>query len=1080
MHSSIIDGGTNMKKKSVLLLSLVTLSLMGCGEKTSVATEPKTSTSSPISDSASDSASDEAISDDSEVISDSSEPEPEPDSDSSSEETSLWPENVQEAMKTYLADRLIPYVNLGISPDKINTPTWDAGSSTLTIMGGLIEGDLTETQLNEAKTTYSDANWDATIDGNTMTAVNEKKDITVKYYADDGIIYLDATYTEAFEPDLYSSYPDTLVADMNSNLGGHAADIPFVYLGTANPTGTVGNGTYTITGGEWNDKIVKLANDAFYDANDKISDDENHWSYNSNTDSGSSYFYAFATLADGTKLKITITSEVYSSSSSRNIAKMIITYTPPFVPTTEGSWSSDIVKVFNDKFEKHSIPWFYTGSTAYLDYSSDTVATIVGTTGTWNDQIFELAKNAVDAENENLAEGYKWTYTSSDTGSSSGMTMWTFTRTCEDGCLLKFTVENYSTNENYGNKALIYVYYTNKYTAPEGSCWSDDTKTLIKNNLDDAEIPYVYLGTTSESASWDDATSTLTITGSTFYETVFNGAAAAFTSEAGWTGEVKTYEETNWFGNTYSYKTYEASKVVNADTGAKISVTVDSTGHYNTGNGGNCVMKIKYDKPYTVPTDVKDWDENITSFLKSYLAGHTIPFIYLNMPFSSLTTGHSNWTGTYIIGGEWDDGILTHANTQLTADNWNITSSDSTSCSLNATKTETDGCVISLKLYKTNTGVARLELYITEAFSDIATEWTDDVKADMQACLGGNVIPFIQLGSPNMYTATYKPKKNYMMVATDVWSDTATANAKAALDASNEGWVTLMNEYDTSNPDQLNAFKINSDGSAIYLSLYKSGSGAYLSLYYYAATTYSDDKKTGWTDSETAYLNTLTENHATYVPYLYMGDGNYTLDSNNDKVIGTTYDKISILKYYSTLKDAGYTKFGFNVTSSSMTLMAGYTDSSNNDVYLEVGYDYDDDAELVTALTVSYKPVFTLPSAEESKWSDDVTSKITTCLGEGETLPYVFIGSKNPKVKLSSDNSKLEIYSNCWDDQIVDLAYTAFTSSSDGWTVVKDLYDNQVIASRKTSSGKIIKVVVSKHTTSGSSLEYAYIEVYVK
>ena len=106
MHSSIIDGGTNMKKKSVLLLSLVTLSLMGCGEKTSVATEPKTSTSTPISDSASDSASDEAISDDSEVISDSSEPEPEPDSDSSSEEeSSLWPENVQEAMKTYLADR---------------------------------------------------------------------------------------------------------------------------------------------------------------------------------------------------------------------------------------------------------------------------------------------------------------------------------------------------------------------------------------------------------------------------------------------------------------------------------------------------------------------------------------------------------------------------------------------------------------------------------------------------------------------------------------------------------------------------------------------------------------------------------------------------------------------------------------------------------------------------------------------------------------------------------------------------------------------------------------------------------------
>ncbi len=1071
-----------MKKKSVLLLSLIAFSLLGCGEVSSDGTDSSSSSSSPITDKAT--GSDSSVSTDpvssgkSDVIPDSSASESSSESSSEIIDQNLWPDAVQDSMREHLDNRVIPYISLGVSPSKINTPTWDAASSTLTLMGGTTETGLSETQLSAAKGVYERASWTASVVDSTMVATNPEGDISVKFYVDEGIIYLDATYTELFDPDKVDSYPASLVSDMDANLGNHASDIPFVYLGTANPTGEASVGSYIITGGVWNDDILSLATSAFSKANKTIENDANHWSYSSASEGGISTFTASATLADETKLKVTITSVKFSDTSSKMITRMVILYTPPFEPTTTGSWSKDITNVFTNTFDGHSIPWFYTGSQAYLDYNSDTVATLLGTTGTWNDQIFTLAKDACDKENETITdEAFKWTYTSSDTGSSSRMAMWTFSRTCEDGCLLKFTVENYSTNENYGNKALIYVYYTKKYSAPDKADWTDATKSLIASHLDGATIPYLYLNTTSESASWDEATSTLTITGATFYETVFNGAASVFTESDGWTGELKTITEMVW-SSAVTYKVYEATKVLDADEGTKLIVTVDSTGHYTSGQAGNCVMKIKYDRPFTVPSDITDWNDEITSFLKTNLAGHSIPFIYLNMPFDGITTGYSKWTRyTYLIGGTWDDAILTHANSQLTEAGWSDISINTTDSYLTADVTEEDGCVLYIRVYKDNTGTARIDLQMTEAFSTINTSWGDSIESDMKDCLNNNVIPFIQLGSPNMTVSTKKASKNYLTITTNVWSDTATANAKTALETA--GWTALMNEYDSNYTDQLNAFKINDDGSALYLSL-KNDAGSTLSIFYFPAETFSDDKKTDWSDTEKTYIGTVTEGHSAYVPYLYMGDGAYTTGTDEDKIVGTTLSPVSVLKYYSSLKAAGYTKFGFSVSSSGTKLMAGYTDSDSNEVYLEVGYDYDDYGNKVNALTMSYKSVFTIPGADDAKWSDAITSKVTSCLGEGETLPYVYLGTLNPKSKLSSDNSKLEIYSNAWDDRIVDLAYTAFSTSDDGWTVVKDLYDNQVIASKTTASGKIVKVVVSKHVEDGSSLESAYIEVFVK
>ncbi len=1073
-----------MKKRNLLLLSLISLTLVGCND-TSNSTKSTASKSEKTSEKQSvtakkDSAKNSETSSSTKPSSTSKETDDiqsESKSSKDDEDDSLWPDIVKDTMKEYLDNRILPYINLGISPSKIQAPTWSAETSTLTIMGGYRDTELSQIQLNDAKDTYEKALWEVALDTTSMTATNPDKDITVKYYVNGGIIYLDATYKEKFNPTVVSSYPNDLLTDMNNNLGNHALDIPFVYLGTKYPVGEAGEGFYTITGGEWNDEIITLANTAFINANKSISNDDNKWSYSSSNDSGKSSFTASVVLSDDTKFKISINEVNYSETSSKKIAKMIITYTPPFVPTTTGSWSNDITNVFNNNFHGHSIPWFYIGSQAYLNYSSEKVATILSTTGTWNDQIFTLAKDACDKENQTITNvDNKWTYKSSDTGSNIGLTMWTFTRTLEDGCLLKFTVENYSLVESYGNKALIYVYYTSKYQAPANADWSNDTKTKINEHLDNATIPYLYLGTTNETSSWDDSTSTLTITGSDFYETLFTGAKSVFTSALGWTGSIKTVTDTNVFGQEYSWTVYEASKVIDATIGTKLIVTVDSTYHYSNMQAGNCVMKIKYEKPFTVPNNITSWDDNTFSFLKSSLAGHTIPWIYLNS--STVSTSYSKWTKvTSLTGGLWDDGILTHANAQLTSDNWeNIQVNNSI---LTSNKTEDDGCQLSLKLCKDNSGKAKIEITFIEAWSEINTSWSDSLITDMKECLNDNVIPFIQLGSPSLTVSNKNVKNNYITITSNVWSDTATSKAKSVLD-NEEGWETIMNVYDKSYQDQLNAFKFTADGSAIYLSLYKTNTGCQLYIAYYKAETISADAKTSWNDKETAFLNDLTDGNASYVPYLYIGDGDYTLDSDNDRILGTGHSPLSILKYYSKLKSLGYTSFGFKFSTSYTKLMAGYKDTSGNEIYLETDFTYDDSGNKITTLTISYKSSFNIPDSENSKWKDNVKSQISDYLGENETIPYIYLGTLNPKTKLASDNSKLEIYSNVWYDEIIDLAYTAFTSSSDSWTVVKDLYDNQVIASRKTSDNKVIKVVVKKHVDDSTNSESAYIEIYCK
>lgn len=1092
-----------MKNKKLLLLSLLSLSLVGCEKNSTVTPSNKpTASEAPISnrvddkkstkdttkDSTKDTTKDTAsVSKDSDKTSSSTvTPDPKPDTGSqapapstkpsdstspsaseSSESSDIyantkWKKDVVDLMVKNLGGTILPYVDLGTKV----IPTWDQDKTTLTLMGNDTTG-MTQAKLNVAKADYEADGYTVTITGTKMTAISSAKGLTVNFYDADGILELDAIYAEPFDPTMASAWPQEIIDDLNLNIANHAADLPFVYLGTANPTGSMSTYAkkYTITGGKWDDQVVTLAKTAFTAANNSITDSAYKWSITTSTNSYGPTFSANVTLSDGTKMQVKIEAP-YTSSYTSGKATMEITFTEPFIVPASGAWTQDILDQFNANAHGHIVPYFYMGTLAptvtYLSYSKE--IDIKG--GTWDDQILTLCETALNNENKTItADSEKWVVTKSADQVKAD-------RDFSDGCSLSLTL-----SKNYSDIPLLEVVYHEGYLAPQGADWTATTKQAFVDHLDGNTVPYVYLATTSETASWDDNYSTLTIKGDTYFDNVLKGGLASFQA-AGWTASIETITETDddyYSPSTYSYKVMQAEKVLNPTTGSKLSAVLTGTyvSSYSGKVSGSCQLSVQYTKPYTPPTgDDAKWDDTTDQYVKNHLEGHTIPYVYLNSDTikTASPTSYNSTSTVNLTGGIFTDMILTQAQTAY-ADWTNPTIANSV---FTASKVEADGCKITVTIKEDSNGLALLTAVVTPAFNaSAATDWTDDMKTAMKNCLNGNVIPYINLGCATPSYTEYKSSNN-ITIRGKVWDDQIFTLAETNL--TNLGWDVFYDVY--SSTYALYAFNENADGSYFGLKLNSSSStSSTLDVYYYAPETVTKGK-TDWSDADKTFLNTYTGNHADKVPFAYMGDGDYTYQaptsSTGAKVTGTAFSLNEAFVYLKALKKAGYTDFGFYMYSSSLTVTAKYTDPTGYSI--EIKFDYDGyGTSKKRSIAVTYTDAFVVPSGDDAKWSDDINTALTNFIGDNIALPYIYLGTLAPTMTQYSSGKEIDIIGASWDDKVIDVAYNAFKNSTDGWEVAKNGYDNQVLAFLTTPSGHAIKVIVKKN---GS--DKVLIEVYKK
>lgn len=911
-----------MKKKNIVLLALLSLTLVGCGNtssNTSTADDSgKISDTTTTTDTTTNPTTDSTTSD-----------------TSTSSETSTipvatdWASDIKEDMKKYLGGSVVPFIDLKNGNNNI-VSSWSTKNLTLTLCGGNINGDLTKAEIDAAKATYENASWTITSSSdNKLEAKNDTLHLTISFYVnteESNEVTLEIFYDEPYENSL-TSWPAEVLKDMNKEMANHGNDIPFVNLGTVNLDYIMGRNRYTITGGTYTSEILTKARTAFTEANSKISADANKWVLGAED---AEKFEASITLADGVELSVSIV-KPYTDASTRGVATMVIEYTPAFNVPETGSWPTSISSYFTSNFDGHSVPFFYIGNAnddITISSEEDNSITFKGQELTWNDKIFKQAEDAFDDDDN----GY-WDYDYDTTDGDASMQKLVATCTYDDGCSLTVTIENASA---YLLQPQVKVVYSNGYNPAADADWTDTTKQAFTDYLEGNTIPYVYLNQDEEDEpNWDEQESTLEIMGGSYIKGLLTGADAAFKKDSSWTGGIVNKTGISTADNTtkYTYQVFEATKTLTG--GKSLTVTVKDS-EYNTVTGepssyGYCMVSIYFSKPYSLPTgDKAVYDDDTKEFVNTKMVGHTLPFIYLNA--SNLKDSTDNNTTFSLIGGRWDDKITSDSANAFTTAGWTASTNDVGETIY--TKSESDGCSFSAKVYKNENGYAALTVTVNEVFNENNTSWGDDVSDKMKAVIGDSALPFFNLGT--QYCTTEGNSSTYVKIKSNVWKDSIFESAKTAL--SGDGYTAFYDGYKADDGlTVLEAFKKDDSGNVVYLNLQNKDGGASLILIKFnKETAYSGltEPKTEWTDNDKKALAAISPIAETKVPFLFMG-GNTGTDYVAQSTVaifsrtnGVFYT--AMFDYYDALVKAGYTKLSlYTEMPTGITVKAIYEDDNN-------------------------------------------------------------------------------------------------------------------------------------------------------
>lgn len=953
-----------MKKKNLLLLSLVSLSLVGCNDNSTSTNKTSANSNSIVNSDKtsvnSNNSKTNSNTDKKDTTTTSTSIKPDSTTSTSDKEDiydqTEWPRAIAMEMYKKLDKRFVPYIDLKPTRETNLIGSWSLEDSTYTIVSNY--STLSFSMIEEANQTYKAAGWETTVEDTSFTATNADKDLTVTLKLDNEILTLVIKFDEKFDETKVSAWDDDLLAEMNSTFGNHGADIPYVYLGTINPelNESYYGGTYEINGGTWNDKIKTLFNTAFTTTNSSITGD-NKWV----VEDGHSDVVATRTLDDGCKFKIVL-------DNYDNRAYLKITYYPVFNPSSSAltDWPSDVLDYFNTNFDGHKIPYFYIGSDNVNDYpysELENTKTFLADAYTWNDQIFTLAEAAITKENLNLDEEYKWT--KKETENRDGSMVYTFTRDYSDGCRLSFELRN--SGEYDSQRAKIYVKYSPKYTVPTGAKWSDDILAKFQQYFGTQDIPYLYLGSDDYiNTTWDAKGKSLTITGGNYYPSLLIGATNTFTSTLGWDGQVETITAQS-YSQEYTYKKYVATKTIDTENNKKLTVEVEGSLHgadYTEGTDGSASLKITLNEPFTPPTgEDASWDKytyqgkTVSELISDNLDGHTLPYVYLNVSDVDAYYSKGN-KAFYITGGAWDDAVLTHAKSQFeAATGWTDIAIDTTNKEFSAKCALEDGCKMNVLIHKNNNGYIEYRTTIDFAFKEM-TAWSTDAETLMKQKLNGHVLPIVQSGSTNPDVYSWS---DTIIISNNNWREGLLDETSNNLTA--QGWNCFIdNEIYYSYSQRLNVYKEFDDG-ILYFYVANTSYGFYLEASFLKKPT--TQTQTAWNDAEKANIDSITDNQTdTLVPFLYMGEGTYEVNANK-KIYGTELSTYSVIKYYENLKTLGYANFHLYFTQNGQVeFNASHTDSTGNVISINIGSQCEYDEEWNQFYVLFFEVTYTKATTE--------------------------------------------------------------------------------------------------------------------
>ncbi len=574
-----------------------------------------------------------------------------------------WPQDILDGFNTYLDGHVLPLLYLNTdSPSSykyssywaIEGASW-SDSAFSAVKQAFTNANVAEDQLAEGETNwvysldnsgyYPYATWTKTYADGCIVKV-QLEDQTGNSYLYD--MDLRCYLIEGFNPDSVTNkaWTQAILDDFATYFGANT--IPYFYTGTKVPTGSWYSYSeyYEITGGNWDDQILTLAQAAFN------ADTTLTWSFSTGSNSyGATLTATSSATADNKAFKVIIGQNYYE----KCIVDIYLTssYDKAAYDAAGGTWLPATNTALATMFHGHTLPNFYLATDAETtsNYSSYIEVDITG--GAWDDQVVTDCKSYLDADvGDDWADATKaaadtstatWEYTQDIYSSYPRLLAW---KKLSDGGFLRFKLFNSS------DKIKVYSWYDAPVVAPTATAWTADQETTLNDKLGTSAIPFFGLyGDVTVSATSGTANSVTikSVNNSNFvhsnaeslniYDTFI---AAGYTSD----DFQRFYSDA---GTSWSVTKMEGSIKLNA------KYTPSTYSPYVT---------ITASSAYTPAQPGEDWTDTVKNTLTNTL-GFTIP--YVNIGTVTTNTYTNNVT---LKGSTWDDQMLVDARTAFEADGW--------------------------------------------------------------------------------------------------------------------------------------------------------------------------------------------------------------------------------------------------------------------------------------------------------------------------------------------------------------------------------------------------------------------------
>lgn len=1038
-------------KRKFALISLLALLLTGCS---SDKTAPVSSSSQNYISQKGDSSKNPTSS-----KPDSSRPSSTKDSSGSIYDNTAWPRTIVDSMVEHLGGEkgVLPYLEIGVNRN--TTCFWDKSDDDKDYHLEIWGRDFDDATLEDAKAVFDNTDgWVTSISNGVLTATNHSLGLKVTLENNDGTPVLKAYYDEPFAPDQATDWKDSTKAVFNTNVGGHI--LPYFYTGTVDEmVSTPARSSFTITGGDYDSRVLGLALNALNQ------DNGNNISWTIIKNDGTT-LEATKTYEDGWVVHVIVKADndnVYSSGKT----VVIVSYSEPFALPAEKDqvWPSDIQTAMQDAFGV-ILPYIYLGATKGLTSSYDDSyhELIVNSNARWNSKIIDLAKTSFE----------KVHWTTSETADTS----LNISLTAKGSIgLMDFEIVVHSDYTGYG---IMEIYGTANYDPNHTSTdWKPGTKQALHDRVGDYPLPYVYLGTEKETFSYLDRTKQLTITGGNWDDRIYNDLLSALTNDQGW-GSLWVIAEQD-----LSKKTITASK---ASSDSRKTLTLEF-GYQTSLHSNHVYIRLTF---FEIPASAT-WSQDALDAFTSTLQGFAMPFVYLGD--STTVTAEEN-TVTIFGDRSLDSVYFDAAKSSLEADGFTVTISMELDKEILTAEKETPQGRIKVQLSnevqvideKTGNFVIHGRLLITRADSFHAptgddAKWDDAMEAKIESKLGeDHPVPYVYLGTstPTIDADDYE---DHFTIDGEDFDDRVLDYAKEAF---TKAGATHIQKTD----DKVQAMITYPDQSMIYVSVSNENGKAQMLVYKYDALTLDNSKSYG---SKTKMSAAIADwfNHYS-LPYMDLGE-EYGSSTVSKSVSFETYNPYYIENAKTILENDGFTVtsdyyyYGPRITAKKIQDGFEYT--------LVIGYTY-------SRLSVSFdvSEVFSVPTGEDAKWNDEVTTNLSTLFSDDTTneIPYFYTGTRN-LTKSFSNETEVDFRGGKWNSQILTLAEAAFdqdnqarsadikadgskawevTYSTSGYNVGNP--EGKLVATRKSNNGKKTIEVDIYRPARGSDSNLCKIEVYYK